>query len=77
MLSGNENKFDLTQGGQKVNSGGEAGLVDVDRFFSKTPPVTFSVEGVANTVIGPPSNIAIRSRWEDGAGCEFGEGGGG
>ena len=58
MLSGNENKFDLTQGGQKVIAGAKPdSLTLID--FSKMPPATFSVEGVANTVIGPPSNIAI------------------
>ena len=58
MLSGNENKFDLTQGGQKVIVGAKPdSLTLID--FSKMPPATFSVEGVANTVIGPPSNIAI------------------
>jgi len=58
MLSGNENKIDLTQGGQKVipNPGPDS-LTLLD--FSKTPPATFNVEGVANTVVGPPSNIAI------------------
>src|SRR4051794_3415991 len=58
MLSGNENKIDLTQGGQKVipNAPPDTlSLID----FSKTPPAVFNVEGVTNTVVGPPSNIAI------------------
>lgn len=58
MLSGNENKIDLTQGGQKVipNAAPDS-LTLLD--FSRMPPATFTIEGVANTVIGPPSNIAI------------------
>ena len=58
MLSANENKFDLTQGGQKVipNAAPDS-LTLID--FSKTPPATFTTNNVPNTVIGPPSNVGI------------------
>jgi DNA-binding beta-propeller fold protein YncE len=58
MLSGNENKIDLTTGGQTVipNAAPDS-LTLID--FSKFPPVTVDVMNVPNTVIGPPSNIAI------------------
>ena len=58
MLSGNENKIDLTTGGQTVipNAAPDS-LTLID--FSKYPPVTVDVMDVPNTVIGPPSNIAI------------------
>jgi DNA-binding beta-propeller fold protein YncE len=58
LLSGNENKFDLTQGGQKVIPGAAPdSLTLID--FSRNPPATFTTDNVPNTVIGPPSNIAI------------------
>ncbi len=58
MLSGNENKIDLTLGGQKVilNARPDS-LTLID--FSQNPPATFTTDDVPNTVIGPPSNIAI------------------
>ena len=58
MLSGNENKIDLTGGGQRVipNAPPDS-LTLID--FSKFPPTTMNVMDVPNTVIGPPSNIAI------------------
>jgi DNA-binding beta-propeller fold protein YncE len=58
MLSGNENKIDLTTGGQVVipNAAPDS-LTLID--FSKFPPATMDVMDVPNTVIGPPSNIAI------------------
>jgi DNA-binding beta-propeller fold protein YncE len=58
MLSGNENKIDLTGGGQRVipNAPPDS-LTLID--FSKFPPTTMDVMNVPNTVIGPPSNIAI------------------
>jgi len=59
MLSGNENKIDLTQGGQRVivHPSGPDSLTLLD--FSKMPPTTIQIDDVQNTVIGPPSNIAI------------------
>jgi DNA-binding beta-propeller fold protein YncE len=58
ILSANENKFDLTQGGQKVIPGAAPdSLTLID--FSKTPPATFTTQNVPNTVIGPPSNVGI------------------
>src|SRR5579859_2971141 len=58
ILSGNENKIDLTQGGQKVIPGAAPdSLTLID--FSKNPPATFTTDNVPNTVIGPPSNIGI------------------
>src|SRR5579871_1152914 len=58
MLSANENKFDLTQGGQKpIPNAAPDSLTLID--FSKTPPATFTIDNVPNTVIGPPSNVGI------------------
>jgi len=59
MLSGNENKIDLTQGGQRVivHPIGPDSLTLLD--FSSIPPIAINVDDVPNTVIGPPSNIAI------------------
>jgi DNA-binding beta-propeller fold protein YncE len=58
MLSGNENKIDLTQGGQKViPNAAPDNLTLLD--FSKMPPIATTIDNVPNTVVGPPSNIAI------------------
>ena len=58
MLSGNENKIDLTTGGQVVvPHAAPDSLTLID--FSTFPPKTMDVMDVPNTVIGPPSNIAI------------------
>jgi DNA-binding beta-propeller fold protein YncE len=58
LLSGNENKIDLTTGGQVVvQNAAPDSLTLID--FSRFPPVTVDVMDVPNTVIGPPSNIAI------------------
>jgi DNA-binding beta-propeller fold protein YncE len=58
LLSGNENKIDLTHGGQVVVPDAPLdNLTLVD--FSHFPPSTVTIEDVPNTVIGPPSNIAI------------------
>ncbi len=58
MISGNENKVDLTGGGQRVIANAEPdSLTFLD--FSKFPPTVTNVMNVPNTVIGPPSNIAI------------------
>ena len=58
ILSGNENKIDLTSGSPRVvrdASGDSISILD----FSSFPPVVEHVSGVPNSVIGPPSNIAI------------------
>ena len=58
IISGNENKVDLTGGGQRVIANAEPdSLTFLD--FSKFPPTVTNVMNVPNTVIGPPSNIAI------------------
>jgi len=58
LLSGNENKIDLTHGGQVVIPNAPPdNLTLLD--FSHFPPTTVMIENVSNTVIGPPSNIAI------------------
>ena len=60
MLSGNETKVDLTGGGPKVIPGATADADSVTLLdFSQFPPSATHVKGVANTVVGPPSNIAI------------------
>ena len=58
VISGNENKIDLTSGTPEVVPGAEAdslSLID----FSDFPPKVDHLYGIANSVIGPPSNIAI------------------
>lgn len=59
MVSGNENKVDLITGAPRVlpktSTPDSISILD----FSKFPPTVRHVEGIANTVIGPPSNIAI------------------
>jgi len=58
VLSGNENKIDLSSGSQQVVAGAppdSLSLLD----FSTFPPRVEHLPGVSNTVIGPPSNIAI------------------
>lgn len=58
MLSGNENKIDLTGGGQRIIPGAPPdNLTLLD--FSHFPPTTVTIEDVPNTVVGPPSNIGI------------------
>lgn len=58
VISGNENKIDLTTGAQKVipNAAPDS-LSFLD--FSQFPPKVTHLPGVSNTVVGPPSNIAI------------------
>ena len=58
ILSGNENKVDLTTGAPRViTPDGPDSISLLD--FSKFPPTVQHLENVPNTVIGPPSNIAI------------------
>src|SRR5690348_16484014 len=58
MLSGNENKIDLTGGGQAViPNPAPDNLTVLD--FSQFPPKTWTLDNLPNTVIGPPSNIGI------------------
>ena len=58
VISGNENKIDLTSGAPKVIApSGPDSISILD--FSKFPPAVEHLNGVANSVIGPPSNIAI------------------
>ena len=58
VISGNENKIDLTSGAPKVIApGGPDSISILD--FSKFPPVVEHLNDVANSVIGPPSNIAL------------------
>jgi DNA-binding beta-propeller fold protein YncE len=58
LISGNENKIDLSSGSQQTVSDAEPdSLTFLD--FSTFPPTVEHVVGVRNTVIGPPSNIAV------------------
>jgi DNA-binding beta-propeller fold protein YncE len=58
MLSGNENKIDLTSGGPRLVSNVPPDSISI-LDFSKFPPSVRHLTNIANTVIGPPSNIAI------------------
>jgi DNA-binding beta-propeller fold protein YncE len=58
MLSGNENKIELTSGGPRLVSNVPPDSISILN-FSKFPPTVRHLTGIANTVIGPPSNIAI------------------
>ncbi|MCA9151252.1 MAG: hypothetical protein KDA92_18200 [Planctomycetales bacterium] len=60
MLSGNENKIELTSGTPQAASNPQPdslSLID----FSTFPPQVRHTPGISNTVIGPPSNLAILS----------------
>ncbi|GMW01128.1 MAG: hypothetical protein AMXMBFR84_22650 [Candidatus Hydrogenedentota bacterium] len=58
VLSGNENKIDLTSGKPRaVPNAAPDSITLLD--FSSYPPSVRHVEGISNSVIGPPSNIAI------------------
>jgi DNA-binding beta-propeller fold protein YncE len=60
VLSGNESKVDLTSGSPKVLQNADPNADSVSLLdFSHFPPTVTTVTGVPNTVIGPPSNIAI------------------
>ena len=58
ILSGNENKIDLTSGAPSVVRDAPADSISILN-FSTFPPAVEHVSGVPNSVIGPPSNIAI------------------
>jgi DNA-binding beta-propeller fold protein YncE len=58
VISGNENKIDLTSGVARVIPDAAPDSLSV-LDFSEFPPRVENVVGVPNTVIGPPSNIAI------------------
>jgi DNA-binding beta-propeller fold protein YncE len=58
VISGNENKIDLISGAPRVikpEAGDSLTILD----YSKFPPTVQHLPDIPNTVIGPPSNIAI------------------
>lgn len=58
VVSGNENKIDLVSGTARVvPDAAPDSLTVID--FSVTPPRVQHVEGIPNSVIGPPTNIAL------------------
>lgn len=72
MISGNENKIDLTSGAARIAvdarmetdpATGSPRIATSDNLsildFSAFPPKVTHIDEVSNTVIGPPSNIAI------------------
>ncbi len=58
VISGNENKIDLTKGDPKFISKAEPDSLSLI-YFSAFPPRVQHVRGISNSVIGPPSNVAI------------------
>ena len=58
VISGNENKIDLRAGKPIVNFDAKPDSISV-MDFSQFPPRVEHILGVSNSVIGPPSNIAI------------------
>lgn len=58
VLSGNENKIELTSGAIRVIPATAPDSISILN-FSTFPPKVQHVDNVPNTVIGPPSNIAI------------------
>jgi DNA-binding beta-propeller fold protein YncE len=58
MISGNENKLDLTSGAARGVANPRPDNVTLLDFATFPPRVT-TLDNVPNTVIGPPSNIAI------------------
>ena len=58
VISGNENKIDLTSGAPKVIPARGPDSISVFD-FATFPPAEQHIEGVPNSVVGPPSNIAI------------------
>ena len=58
VLSGNENKIDLISGAIRVIPATAPDSISI-LDFSTFPPKIQQVDNVPNTVIGPPSNIAI------------------
>jgi DNA-binding beta-propeller fold protein YncE len=58
LLSGNEGKYDLSSGrGRAVERPEPDSLTILD--FAEFPPRVRHVSGVANSVVGPPTNVAI------------------
>jgi DNA-binding beta-propeller fold protein YncE len=58
VVSGNENKIDLVSGAARVvPDASPDSLTVID--LSVTPPRVQHVEGIPNSVIGPPTNIAL------------------
>jgi len=58
VLSGNENKLDASNGDPRVVPNPSPDTVTLLDFAS-FPPATTHIANIANSVIGPPSNIAI------------------
>jgi DNA-binding beta-propeller fold protein YncE len=58
IISGNENKIDLTSGTPKVVPPPAPDSISILN-FSKFPPSVQHLSDIPNSVIGPPSNIAI------------------
>lgn len=58
VLSGNENKIDLTSGGPKVVPNAKPDTLSI-LDFAKFPPTVTTLADVPNSVVGPPSNIAV------------------
>jgi DNA-binding beta-propeller fold protein YncE len=58
VISGNENKIELTSGAPKVITPGAPDSISI-LDFSIFPPLVRHLSDVPNSVIGPPSNIAI------------------
>ncbi len=58
ILSGNENKIDLVSGAARVVPFAPADSISI-LDFSQFPPSVAQVDNVANSVLGPPSNIAV------------------
>ena len=58
VLSGNENKIDLADGGQRVVADAPPDSISL-LDFAVFPPRVEHLRGVSNSVIGPPSNIAV------------------
>ncbi len=58
VISGNENKIDLSGGSAVVIADAEPDSISI-LDFSVFPPSVRHLHGIRNSVIGPPSNIAI------------------
>ena len=58
VISGNENKIDLVSGAPAVIADAEPDSISLID-FSTSPPRVEHLRGIPNSVIGPPSNIAI------------------
>ena len=58
VISGNENKIDLTSGAPAVVQNAEPDTLSLFD-FSQFPPKVEHLYDIPNTVIGPPSNIAV------------------